>query len=231
VVTALRDGRVLVVGGSGAGDSAEVWDPATGTFSPAGSHGLGWGRQTATLLPDGRVLAVGGYPTAASVWDPATSTFSPTGSPAMDAMDSINTATLLPDGRVLVAGGGGGGPDSAEVWDPDTGTFGPAGSLLAVESYYEATALPDGRVLIVGGCFGECYGGPRATEDNNSVLASVELWDPVADTFGAAGSLSEARTGHSATLLPDGRVLVVGGWGGLGSTVHASAEVWAPSDR
>ena len=83
-----------------------------------------------------------------------------------------------------------------------------------------------GKFLVVGGCVGECY----ADDDDNYVLASVELWDPVANTFRAAGSLAEARESHSATLLPDGRVLIVGGWGADGG-VRDSAEVWAPSDR
>jgi hypothetical protein len=78
--------------------------------------------------------------------------------------------------------------------------------------------LVDGRVLIVGG------------DGATSPMASAELWDPQTASFGPAGSLAERRggqaTGHSATLLPDGRVLVVGGFSANGAL--ASAELWDP---
>jgi hypothetical protein len=79
---------------------------------------------TATLLPDGRVLVVGGGngtgPTASEeLWDPATATFSRAGSLAGARM--MHTATLLPDGRVLVVGGSGYDPLLAEVWEPSDG--------------------------------------------------------------------------------------------------------------
>ncbi len=87
--TLLPDGRVLVVGGMDVDDhtlaSAEIWDPATGSFEPTGSLAEGRDFHTATLLPDGRVLIVGGrgglHP--AEVWDPATGSFSPAGSLAI----------------------------------------------------------------------------------------------------------------------------------------------------
>ena len=62
--TLLQDGRVLVVGNGGetsaAGTAADVYDPATGTFSRTGSMKLGRWLHTATLLADGRVLILGG---------------------------------------------------------------------------------------------------------------------------------------------------------------------------
>ena len=99
--------------------AAEEQSPTSGTFSNAGRLAEGRYMHTATLLPDGRVLVIGGqangggYRASAEVWDPATATFGPAGSLA-EARD-YHSATLLPDGRVLVIGGW---AQSAEVWDP-----------------------------------------------------------------------------------------------------------------
>ena len=224
--TLLQDGRVLVVGGAstelsdvdGFLASAEVWDPVTGTFSPSGALAEARGaHHTATLLRDGRVLVVGGMggERTAEVWDPATGTFESAG--ALSEARSGHTATLLTDGRILVVGGGGAERfhASAEVWDPATGVFESAGSLAEGRGMHTATLLRDGRVLVVGG---------DGNGEADSLLASAEVWDPATGTFGLAGSLAEARYGHTATLLSDDRVLVVGGWHGEGIT--ASAEAW-----
>jgi len=227
--TPLPDGRVLVVGGLGEGEdapslaTAEVWDPATGEFTPTGSLAEARLFPTVTLLHDGRVLVVGGVGeggvlASAEVWDPATASFSPTGSLPEPRID--HTATLLPDGRVLVIGGWegrqGDDPASAEVWDPVTGTFAPAGSLAEARSAHTASLLSDGRVFVVGGA-----------GEGDTVLASAEVWDPKTDTFSPAGSLIEARLRPATALLPDGRVLVVGGADYAG--IFASAEVWDPA--
>jgi Kelch motif/Galactose oxidase, central domain len=142
--TVLPDGRVLLTGGStnwlgSAGQlSADLYNPATGTFSPTGSMADARTEHTATRLLDGRVLIAGGAANltnsldSAELYDPATGTFSPTGSMATTRM--WHTATRLPDGRVLVTGGDSvswdfNGPflSSAEIYDPATGTFSPAG--------------------------------------------------------------------------------------------------------
>jgi hypothetical protein len=118
---------VLVIGGFGSGRlrSAEVWDPVTGSFGPAGSLDKKRAVHTATALPDGRVLVVGGAPgsqdevlVSAEVWDPATNSFGPAGS--LTEVRTGHTATALPDGRVLVVGGliRGDLVTSAEVWEP-----------------------------------------------------------------------------------------------------------------
>jgi hypothetical protein len=169
-LTVLGDGRVLVTGGgANVGTTAELYDPATGTFSPTGSMNVARGAlASATLLPDGRVLLVGGLipnasdPAAppeatdtAEIYDPETGTFTAVGS--MASPRYWHAARLLSDGTVLVASGGSdltaeGGPvltPDAEIFDPVTDTFHPTGSL------HRARVMPasvdvDGRVLILG---------------------------------------------------------------------------------
>src|SRR6266571_3996260 len=124
----------------------------TGSLKTARFH------HTATLLPDGRVLVVGGehghYPLAsAELYDPATGTWSDTGS--LNTARDSHTATLLPNGMVLVAGGRetipGIGLASAELYDPATGTWSPTGSLDTARVFNTETLLRNGKVLVTGG--------------------------------------------------------------------------------
>ncbi len=221
--TLLPDGRVLVIGGFDpitntiAGvPTAEIWDPATSSFGPAGRLFTARDGHTATLLPDGRVLVIGGWGDSVGsveAWDPETESFSPAGSLAEPRLSA--TGTLLPDGRILVVGGFGGGvpKDSAELWDPTSASSESGGLMGDGRAAHTATLLPDGRVLVVGG---------MDVDDHR--LASAEIWDPATGSFEPTGSLAEGRDFHTATLLPDGRVLIAGGAGGL----HP-AEVWDPA--
>lgn len=121
-----------------------------------------------------------------------------------------HTATLLPDGRVLVAGSyvSGGDPlASAELYDPTYGRWTATGSMTTGRGGHTATLLPDGRVLVVGGGAEDTLleGGPRSS--------TAEMYDPDTGGWTAIRNMTEARIGHSATLLPDGSLLVVGGSG------------------
>ena len=102
---------------------------------------------------------------------------------------------------------GSGGTLAADEDPPPPGTFSPAGSLADVRWSHTATPLPDGRVLIVGG-------DQNVRDGDLDDLASAEVWDPTTGAFSPTGSIVQARSGHTATLLPDGRVLVVGGYEG-----------------
>lgn len=125
----LADGRVLVVGGSPGGDpwelaTTEVWDPTMSSFSSTGSLVFARTGHSATLLPGGSVLVIGGTDTMGTVlpaesWDPATETFGTAGFPTEPHLG--HTASLLPDGRLLLVGGQGSEGEavtSAELFDP-----------------------------------------------------------------------------------------------------------------
>ena len=202
----LQDGRVLILGGS-RDATADLYDPKTGVFSKtepmndARAFGV-----TVNLLSDGRVLVVGGCDTSldqkpmasAEVYDPATDRFVATGS--MVHARCGHTATTLLDGRVLIVGEG----SSAEIYNPATGRFVPTGSMVLPRSHQTATLLPDGRVLVAGGTGTGAY--------NDKAPTSAELYDPKTGRFTLTGSMATPRwSGHTATLLADGRVLVAGG--------------------
>ncbi len=211
--TTLLDGRVLVSGGfagSEAGlDSTELFDLTTSAFTNGPDLLHARLSHTATRLNDGRVLIVGGldngrYLASAELYNPATGAFAETGS--LHQGRGGHGAVLLDDGRVLIVGGVGDGWTflaSAEIYDPAAGSFEMTGSMLTPRESHTATLLADGRVLVVGG-----HAGQRRSLE---ILASAEIYDPVAGTFQAAGALHTARHKHDAVLLADGRVLVLGG--------------------
>jgi N-acetylneuraminic acid mutarotase len=220
--TLLPNGKVLVVGGDtsplppdfGRGNTAELYDPATGTWTLTGSMGTARTSHTATLLQDGRVLVAGGFNTdyvkTAELYDPATETWTPTGD--LNVARYGHTATLLPDGSVLIAKGSNDGDlastlSSAERYDPTSGTW----QLLDDPNQYAsvlhtATLTFDGKVLFTGG-----YPGNEGQGDPTT-LALSELFDPVAGTWEIVGNMDQARDGHTATLLADGNLLVAGGY-------------------
>lgn len=234
--TLLSDGMVLVTGGirarPGASNapseflaSAELYRPNVNRWVTAASMMAARSGQTATLLPNGEVLVVGGSATSvvasAELYNPATGQWS--SAAPMGTARAGHTATLLADGDVLVAGGANGTAlATTEIYHPTTNTWSPGGELTRARVDATATRLANGKVLLAGG------------EDNRGdtvVLASAELYDPATNRWSPTGPMTTARTGHAATLLADGDVLATGGVGnGNGdSTYLASAERYSPA--
>src|SRR5215472_12728866 len=237
--TTLPNGTVLIAGGGTA--KAELYNPATRTFSPAGRMPVAVTDATATLLRNGKVLVAGGLAgnhqvSSAELYNPAAGTWSATGS--MTKARSGQTATLLPDGEVLVAGGGcngsGYGCDagsfletqrSAELYNPATGTWAPTGRMAFGRQFFTATLLRTGKVLVTGG-FNTC------DDDFCSDIKNAELYNTATGTWSTTGSMHAAREQHTATLLPNGEVLVAGGLneGGFGTGARfSSAELYNPA--
>jgi hypothetical protein len=194
----LTDGRVLVVGNG----EAQVFDPSTRRFVPAGPMITPRSFAGVVALPDGGALIAGGHPTgmddeasaaamdSAELFDPETLTFSPTGS--MGTSRSMPSMAVLPDGRVFVSPGE--SRTSVETYDPSTGTFSAAGTMSSY-GYGDAIALPDGRVAVFGGM-------------SLSNRGFMEVWDPTSLSFSPRRDL--AGLVRSATLLDDGRILLQG---------------------
>ncbi|KAB0686463.1 hypothetical protein F7R13_00460 [Burkholderia territorii] len=192
---------------------------SAGKFTPTGNMATARAEYSATLLPNGKVLVVGGADgldgkSSAELYDPITGEWLITGSLATPR--HTHTATLLPNGKVLVTGGADkfDGKSSAELYDPITGTWSATGSMAVPRYYHSATLLPNGKVLVAGGF-----------SMITSLSASAELYDPSTGMWSAAGNMTSARGNHTATLLADGKVLVAGG-----SLVDRnSAELYDPN--
>jgi hypothetical protein len=233
----LPNGKVLEAGGSATSSSfigihgAELYNPATGNWLATGSMTNGRWAFTLTLLPNGKVLATGGFGTnnalaTAELYDPATGSWTPTGS--MLTPRGSHTATLLPNGKVLVAAGtdlvaaGDGTPiDStsagAEIYDPATGTWSSTGSMSFPRSAHTATLLPNGKVLVAGG----------VSYFRSVFPTTAELYDPVTGKWSPTFPLVSGRTDHMAALLPNGKVLVAGGFNN--ADTGPSTELFDPA--
>ncbi|WP_164007488.1 Kelch repeat-containing protein [Pyxidicoccus trucidator] len=228
--TLLPSGKVLVVGGSddASAGTAEVYDPEPGTWTPTGNLAMGRQGHTATLLSSGKVLVAGGlggaeYLQTAELYDPETGTWSSTGSLATARTQHV--AVLLPSGKVLVAGGHRAfGLSSAEVYDPEAGTWADTGQLSRGRYDVPATLLPSGKVLVASGSVFEPDDGQPWTTYQS------EVYDPVSGAWNSTGNSDRGRARHTATLLPSGKVLLVGGttWEVDGSDTPAPAELFSP---
>jgi hypothetical protein len=232
----LRTGAVLVVGGLSYTSSGAIYSQTAeiltqGATSFRFTNGAPLSRRaghTATLLPDGRVFIVGGQsggastPVTAELFDPATETFTKVArNPEFHRR--LHTATLVDDlGHVLVADGG---AALLEIFDVRTEAFAVAGASSSISrTGAPATLLPSGDVLIAGGL-----------EDNGNnpiELDGFDIWRPTngGTIYKPLVVFSDPRFGHTATTLPDGRVLYAGGFGPVTPESLATGVLFTPDD-
>ncbi|MGH7781142.1 MAG: Kelch repeat-containing protein [Candidatus Binataceae bacterium] len=249
--TLLRDGRVLVAGGSPNGtvttSSAEIYDPTAGNWTPAGHMTVPREAHVAVLLGSGKVLIAGGgrggmpggyiaYQNA-GIFDPASGKFTAVSSPMRS--DRVGAAgVLLDDGRALIVGGKSGkvlyGPsgrninsftplDTAEIFDPETQSFIATQPMREPHYLPTATLLGSGGVLIVGGW----------RNQGNVILGMTDAEDftpGVPGSFASVGPLHVARLLNTATIIPEGDVMIAGGIDATGK-VSASVEFYSPSEH
>ena len=229
--TLLPDGKVLIAGGYFLADtpqgrrgislaSAELYDPATGTFSETGNMAAADSGPAAILLNDGKVLIAhsrnGRGAAPAELYDPVTGAFSATGDQLV-IWSGTETVNLLPDGRVLLVIC----CTAEQLYDPASGTFSLTDRTKRIyQDGFGAAALTDGTVLFAGGAF-------------EGVLASsgAVLYDPSSGSFRPTGDMTTGRYYHTVTSLPDGTVLIAGGEGNPSSnpTTATSAEIYDPA--
>lgn len=239
----MSDGRVLIAGGLSTPtttSSIEIYDPASGAFSGGPFLSLNEPRSAAiaVTLPTGQVLIAGGRENvgsestlrSAELFDPVSQPASETG--MLGSRRQRATATLLADGRVLICGGfdsgdgggvngdpGVGGLASAEIYSPLSGMFSPTGSMSTPREQATAVLLADGRVLVIGGY----------DASNGVNLQTSEIYDPDSGQFSQVATMpGGGRSGATATLLTNGKVLIAGGYNG---NYLASALIYSPDSN
>jgi uncharacterized protein (TIGR03437 family) len=235
--TLLPNGQVLVLGVltetpcCSAGFTAELYNPVSNSWSVTASPQYPRFNHIAEPLPNGNVLVATGFlsdgvTATAEIYDPGTASWTSTGSLA--TARQFASSAVLHDGRVLVTGGLGlnaGGMNfsvtlgSPELYDPKTGLWSSAGNMIFPVWLHSMTTLPDGRVLVAGG---------QDADTGFAQIPTTQLYDPATNTWTQVGDMNVARDAHTATLLPNGQVLVTGGQG-ANSTSPASAELYDPA--
>ena len=242
--TLLQNGKVLVAGGAIPGNlttnTAELYDPATGTFIATGSMHQARLGFSATRLQNGKVLVAGGGNDTqvalktAELYDPATGTWSTTGN--MKEGRQQHSAVLLNDGTVLVTGGNIDRTPcttavcvntiaESELYNPSTGQWQKVGDMTIPRSFFTTTLLTTGKVLAVGG---RIHTGPDYFDYH--AIAWADLYERTTKKWTTTGTMSISREDQSVVLLANGQLLVMGGTTvDFNGVTVASAELYDPA--
>jgi hypothetical protein len=229
----LNNGKILAAGGyrqigivGGTIAAADVYDPLTGAWTPTGSMRYARELHSGTKLPSGQVLMAGGFSNnailaTAELYNPASGLFS--AAKSMRSSRFGHTATLLAGGKVFVTGGRTTNDVSlsaTEFYEPASGGW-TAGPVLKQDRFrHTGTVLNDGRILYTGGY----------SSSKGNTLATAEVYDPTTNAFTLLTStMSDTRMDHTATLMSNGKVLIVGGWSSVKGKTVASADVFDPA--
>jgi hypothetical protein len=219
----LRNGKMVAPGGIPwdgiPRDSADLYNPATGTWVETRSLNVARSQYVAAALPNGKALVTGGFGmnntnlNSSELYDPLTNSWSLTGSTEATAGNAVllNTGEVLATDEVGV-------PADSELYNPTTGSWtATLGLMNLVRIADTLTLLTNGHALTAGGCVSNVA----------CPTVSTENYDPVSQRWTLDGTLNIARYVHSAVRLRDGRVLVAGG---IDADFHqiSSAEIYTP---
>src|SRR5690349_5208009 len=216
--TALRNGKILIAGGenqNGFVTEAEIFDPATGSFSVSGNLNLARADHSATALSDGRILIAGGRGAmgtlnSTEIFDPMSGAF--TNGPSMNDARAGHTATTLADGRIVFTGGDDRG--TIEIYDSLRNAFTSLSVTLASpRAFHGAALLNDGRILIAGG----------TAPDGNDVKSGELLAIANNNIAPIAGNTEDEHIRPLLRILPDGKVQIIGG------SDHEVMEIYDPT--
>ncbi|HLV80134.1 MAG TPA: kelch repeat-containing protein [Chthonomonadaceae bacterium] len=227
----LDNSKVLAAGGyrqpnpHGTIRDCELYDPRKQRWKRTGAMQIPRELYAAVKLPNGDVLVIAGFSNGditrtVERYETRRGRFRPAA--GLQTARFGHTATLL-DGRILVAGGRAARDislTSTEIYDIGSGAWSAGPDMQEDRFRHMATRLADGRVLITGGY----------SSKQRKTLASAEIYDPDANTFTLLpAAMSDGRMDHTATLLPDGRVLIAGGWNSVKNRTVASVDIFDPA--
>ncbi|CAF1974978.1 unnamed protein product [Rotaria magnacalcarata] len=195
---------MLITSGSGSSlclNSAELYDPTTGTWMVIGNMSYSRELHTTSILTNGKFLVSGGLGSqgnSAELYDPSTGAWIVTGS--MNSERSEHTASLLTNGKVLVTGGSNGSfvLSSTELYDPSTELWTVANNMNSGRYQHVASVLTNGQVLATSGGY-------------NISLNSTELYDPSTGTSTMISNMNHARYRHTGSVLASGQLGVSNG--------------------
>jgi hypothetical protein len=229
----LPSGEVLVAGGvdslfntPNTEDTAELYNPSTGTWQATGALNVSRASGAAALLENGQMLVVDGYNTvnnvftylaSAELYNPSTGEWNLTAS-TREATSSATTPVLLTNGDVLIA-------DEAQFYNPGTASWTSTGPLPGISGPPTVASLLSGTGNVLASGTKCNYRGCGGAASPICFLYAFS-----SNTWSKTGSMNDARLSHTSTLLPSGKVLVAGGYSHVASepTVLSSVELYTP---